>query len=75
MRYVWDIRAESTDRKQGGDKEAAPPSFPDSIIAGEGTSKITIKAPEREGGYRLFIMAYDGQGGAVAHNVPFFVEN
>jgi len=74
LRYVWDIRAESTDRKEGGDKEAVPPSFPDSIIAGQATSKITIKAPEREGGYRLFVVAYDGQGGAVAHNVPFYVE-
>ncbi len=75
LRYVWDIRAESTDRKQGGDKEAAPPSFPDAIVAGQGTSKITIKAPQSEGGYRLFVTAYDGQGGAVAHNVPFHVEN
>lgn len=74
LRYVWDIRAESTDRKAGGDKEAPPPSFPDAIVAGQGTSKITIKAPEGEGGYRLFVMAYDGQGGAVAHNVPFYVE-
>ena len=75
LRYLWDIRAESTDRKSGGDREAAPPSFPDAIEAGQGTRRLSFKAPNRQGGYRLFVMVYDGQGGAVAHNVPFYVEN
>ena len=75
LRYVWDIRAESTDRRLGGDAEAAPPSFPEAIEAGQGTSRITFKAPPLPGAYRVFVTVYDGQGGAVAHNVPFFVEN
>lgn len=75
LRYVWDIRAESSDRKMGGDAEAAPPSFPDAIVKGQGTPRIEFKAPSRPGGYRVFVTAYDGQGGAVVHNVPFFVED
>ena len=75
LAYVWDIRAESTDRRIGGDPEAAPPSFPDAIEDGQGTPRITFKAPDSPGGYRVFVTAYDGQGGAVAHNVPFYVEN
>ncbi len=74
LRYAWDIRAESTDRRQGGDAEAAPPSFPGAIQDGQGTERISFKAPDRPGGYRVFVTAYDGQGGAVAHNVPFYVE-
>jgi hypothetical protein len=75
LRYVWEIVAESTDRRTGGDAEAAPPSFPDAIEAGQGTARITFKAPNQPGGYRVFVTAYDGQGGAVAHNLPFHVGN
>ncbi len=73
LSYVWDIRAESSDRRIGGDAEAAPPSFPEAIEDGQGTSRITIKVPDLPGAYRVFVTAYDGQGGAVVHNVPFFV--
>ncbi len=74
LTLVWDIRAESADRKIGGDAEAAPPSFPDAIVSGQGTPRITFKAPTVPGGYRIFVTAYDGHGGAVVHNVPFYVE-
>ncbi len=74
LRYEWVIRAESTDRRLGGDAEAAPPSFPKAIERGQGTSRIEFTTPERPGAYRVFVTAYDGQGGAAAHNVPFFVE-
>ncbi|MDJ0699828.1 MAG: glycoside hydrolase family 2 TIM barrel-domain containing protein [Woeseiaceae bacterium] len=74
LTYVWDIRAESSDRRIGGDAEAAPPSFPEAIEDGQGTPRISFKVPERRGGYRIFVTAYDGQGGAVVHNVPFYVE-
>jgi hypothetical protein len=74
LRYVWDIRAESTDRKQGGDAEAAPPSFPDAITDGQGTPRLEFTVPGQPGAYRIFVMVYDGQGGATAHNVPFYVE-
>ena len=73
LSYVWDVRAESTDRRVGGDAEAAPPSFADVIENGQGTSRITFKAPDRPGGYRVFVTPYDGHGGAVVHNVPFYV--
>lgn len=74
IRYVWEILAESSDRREGGDAEAAPPSFPDAIEKGQGTDRISFRAPKQAGGYRVFVTAYDGQGGAVAHNLPFYVE-
>ncbi len=74
LRYEWDIRAESSDRRLGGDAEAAPRSFSDAIHKGQGTPRIEFIAPDRPGGYRVFVTAYDGRGGAVAHNVPFYVE-
>ena len=74
LRYVWDIREESSDRRIGGDAEATPPSVANAIKAGQGTPRIEFNAPEKPGAYRVFVTAYDGQGGAVTHNLPFFVE-
>jgi hypothetical protein len=74
LQYFWDIRAESADRGIGGDPEAAPPSFPDKITGGQGTPRIEFEAPDLHGGYRVFVTVLDGQGGAAAHNLPFFVE-
>lgn len=74
LRYVWDIRAESKDRKMGGDTEAALPSIPAAIENGQRTARITFRAPMPTGGYRLFVTVYDGQSGAVAHNLHFYVE-
>ena len=71
--YAWDIRAESSDRKTGGDAEARPPSFPAAITAGQGTARVVLEAPSRPGGYRIFVTCTDGSGGAAAHNLPFFV--
>ena len=71
--YAWDVRAESSDRKTGGDAEARPPSFPDAIQAGQGTARIAVQAPSRPGGYRIFVSCTDGSDGAAAHNLPFFV--
>ena len=74
LRYHWDVRAESSDRRIGGDAEAAPPSFPDAIEKGQGTTRIEFVTPDAPGGYRLFVSIFDGKGGAAVHNLPFFVE-
>ena len=74
LSYTWDILAESKDRKIGGDAEAVPPSFPDAIEKGQGTNRIEFRAPDLPGAYRIFVSAYDGEGGAVVHNLPFFVK-
>ncbi len=75
LSYAWDIRAESSDRRVGGDAEKVPPSFPDAIKKGQGTARIEFRTPDQPGAYRVFVTAFDGQGGAVVHNLPFFVEN
>jgi hypothetical protein len=75
LSYYWDIRAESSDRKHGGDTEVVPPSFPGAIVNGQGTSRIEFRTPDKPGAYRVFVTAYDGEGGAAVHNLPFFVEN
>lgn len=68
----WEVVAESTDRRSGGDPERAPLAQPDCIIASKGTA-LDFRAPRRPGAYRLFVYVYDGHGNAATANVPFLV--
>ena len=72
LTFEWQVVAESTDRKEGGDEEAAPPSIPGCVIDGKGP-QATIRTPEKPGAYRLFVTVRDGKGGASEDNVPFQV--
>lgn len=73
LKIEWEVRAESTDRKVGGDAEAEPPAFPECIVRQQNT-QATIRAPRKPGAYRLFVTVRDGQGGASKDNFPFFVK-
>lgn len=69
----WEVRSESSDRKQGGDRESAPPAHPAAILSAQG-SRLVFQAPAQEGAYRLFVTVHDGKGNAATANVPFFVK-
>lgn len=73
LTWEWSVVPESTDRKEGGDKEAAPPPVKNSIISQE-KETVTFKAPGKPGEYRLFVIVRDGKGGASADNIPFKVQ-
>ncbi len=73
LNFRWAIIAESTDRKTGGDAEQAPPEIPGSVVSASGPTAV-IKAPEEPGAYRLFVFAFDGEGGAGTANLPFLVK-
>jgi hypothetical protein len=73
IEYEWIVRAESTDRRDGGDKEAAPPSFPE-LIKDNGGAEVSFMAPRKSGAYRLFVYAKDDANGAATANFPFYVK-
>ena len=73
LKVDWEVVAESTDTKVGGDLESAPPSFPDAIVSHDGMN-MTFRAPQKPGGYRLFVTVHDGKGGASKDNFPFLVK-
>ena len=73
LTYQWLVVAESTDRRVGGDTEAAPPSFPKLTANSEGP-EINFQAPSKRGAYRLFVYVRDGANGAATANFPFYVE-
>ena len=69
----WTVVAESTDRREGGDDEAVPPSIPGCITRSEGLTMSGV-TPTKPGAYRLFAAVRDGKGGASIDNVPFLVK-
>jgi hypothetical protein len=70
----WEVRSESVDRRQGGDREAEPPAHPECLVEARGL-EATFRAPSRPGAYRVFAYLYDGKGGAATANVPFAVKS
>jgi hypothetical protein len=69
----WEVRSESMDRREGGDREAEPPPHPESFVESKGFD-FTFKAPTLTGPCRLFVFVYDGKGNAATANLPFLVK-
>ena len=69
----WEVRSESADRREGGDRELEPPPHPESFLEARGMN-FAFKAPSLSGPCRLFVFVYDGKGGAATANVPFLVK-
>ena len=71
--YRWRIKPESTEAVVGGDLEVSISDL-DGLIVGDATGpEVTLTAPATAGQYRLFVMAFDGQGHAAHANTPFLV--
>lgn len=70
--FNWEVKAESKDLGEGGDKESVPPSI-DGLVEGS-TAEVELTTPAEEGAYRLFVYIYDGQDNAAHANIPFFVK-
>ena len=69
----WEVRSESADRREGGDRETEPSAHPECFVEVKGLD-ATFRAPTRAGAYRIFAYLYDGKGGAACANVPFAVK-
>lgn len=71
-KYRWVVVAESTDRKVGGDRENAPPEYPE-LIQSQSGNEVTFTAPKRSGAYRLFVFITTPHNAAATANFPFYV--
>jgi hypothetical protein len=69
----WEILAESTEQKDGGDAENKPETFK-SLIRTQTEAQLSFDAPNKSGAYRLFVVIYDNKGKACTANIPFFVD-
>ncbi|WP_343306747.1 glycoside hydrolase family 2 TIM barrel-domain containing protein [Chitinophaga niabensis] len=67
----WELLPESTDLKEGGDRESRPQAIPGLITANK--TGCTLKTPEKAGAYRLFLYVSNGRNKVATGNIPFFV--
>jgi hypothetical protein len=73
LSYRWELLPESTDLKNGGDRESRPTALP-GLLKPAGGSQPQLQAPAQPGAYRLFVYATDGHGNVATGNVPFYVK-
>jgi hypothetical protein len=72
LRTEWQVLAEATDLRKGGDAET-PPHAAEVRVLHEDAASVRFIAPARPGPYRLFITVRDRHGKAATANLPFLV--
>ena len=70
--YSWEVLHESTDLKDGGDKEERPETVKIKVMSN--ANGILQFISPKKGEYRLFVYADDGFNHAATANIPFKVE-
>lgn len=73
LTFRWEVMRESTSTATGGDDESVPESLRGLIQEPTG-GRITLRAPEQKGAYRLFAYCDDTAEHTAHANVPFLVE-
>jgi len=73
LTYRYELLAESTDLKAGGDQESRPAAIAGLLPAGA-KATTTLTAPAKPGAYRLFVYTYDGKNNVAMANIPFYVK-
>lgn len=73
LTFRWEVREESSDRREGGDAERPPPAVDDAIVRADRGGTAEIRIPTKPGAYRLFVTVTDGHGSGAVDNWPFFV--
>ncbi|HBE68588.1 MAG TPA: hypothetical protein DDW52_10615 [Planctomycetaceae bacterium] len=71
LKYQWKLLSDSATVGEGGDPQGNESDY-SQLLKPEG-AKVSFKAPEGGGGYRLFVYVYDSSGGAAVANLPFQV--
>jgi beta-glucanase (GH16 family) len=72
MKVHWEILHESTDLKEGGDRESRPDRV-ESLLEEVSFGRATIVAPAKAGAYRIFVYVTDGNNHVATANIPFYV--
>lgn len=68
----WELLHESTDLKEGGDREGRPEAILGSVQA-DNFDRATLTTPQKEGAYRIFAYVSDGKNKVATANIPFYV--
>lgn len=73
LTYRWELLPEPTKVGEGGDFEERPKGIENALLYNTGNGKVTLKTPEKEGGYRIFVYATDGNNNVATANIPFYI--
>lgn len=73
LSYRWELLPESTDLKEGGDREERPKPIA-GLVTGNTPQTTILKTPEKPGAYRIFLYASDGKNKVATGNIPFYVK-
>ncbi len=73
LSYRWEVLPEPKEFSEGGDREDRPQPVLNRVQA-KGEGRAEMKAPEREGPYRIFVYVTDGKNNVATANVPFYVK-
>lgn len=73
--YRWELLPEPTQVGEGGDYEARPKPVENVISGSADNGQATLKAPGKEGAYRLFVYVTDGNNNVATANLPFYVKD
>jgi hypothetical protein len=73
LSFRWEVMRESQATQTGGDREQIPEAIGGLFTDTDG-ARVSFRAPEEPGAYRLFVYVHDGQGSAGHANIPFRVE-
>ena len=71
LTYRWEVLPEPTQLSEGGDYEARPKAVA-GLVKVQGEGKATLKAPGKEGAYRLFVYVTDDHNNVATANIPFY---
>jgi len=74
LSYAWEVVAESSDRRLGGDAERRPEPVAAAIVRAGDDGTAVVRTPATSGPYRLFVTVRDGAGSGCIDNWAFFVE-
>lgn len=73
LKITWLLQRDPGQYGTGGDKEEAPPTFPEAIVKTD-QQTATIVFPKEGGLYRLFAIVRDNRGGGAVANMPLRVD-
>lgn len=74
LNYRYELLPEPTEVGTGGDYEERPDTIENPFTGNNSNGMITLKSPEKEGAYRLFVYATDGKNKVATANIPFYVK-
>ena len=73
LTYRWELLPEPTQVSEGGDFEARPKPVENAFLTSANGGQASLKAPKKEGAYRLFVYVTDGHNNVATANLPFYV--